>query len=155
MGHPHTFVAASCSFTLFLAQATFALAAEPAPAANTLALELGGTSYVASLGYERRVFDFFALRMGAGAMRFCSETCKTVWLAPASASVLIGRTAHLLETGVGVLGLSLDPSILPVGVLGYRYHPPQGGLVLRLAFTPFLVRERVLPWGGALVGYSF
>jgi hypothetical protein len=48
-------------------------------------------------------------------------------------------------------GLGLAAS----AVVGYRYMPRDGGVSFGVGFTPLVRASKLLPWGGANVGYSF
>ena len=92
-----------------------------------------------------------------------------------------GRT-HAIEAGVSgtlivfrsiVLGI-LGPGSDELGItyrlrpmIGYRRQPPEGGLVIRVYFSPYLTNDSTLnvndntqdfsveAWGGLLFGFSF
>jgi hypothetical protein len=59
----------------------------------------------------------------------------------------LSLTDVLLLEGVGT-------QVLPVGILGWRYHP-QDGAILRLTATPLLIQGRAFFYGGASLGFTF
>ncbi|ARA94378.1 MAG: hypothetical protein D6685_19300 [Bacteroidetes bacterium] len=74
---------------------------------------------------------------------------------------LHGSGRHHLETGAGLLvGSWEEPLSAPVSspaltaTLGYRYQPPQRGLVVRAGFTPAWDGSAVRPMVGVSIGYA-
>lgn len=110
------------------------------------------------------------LRAGAGWLGF-------VGTVPVSLSYLLSRRNSTWEIGGGAtliaflpaqksgdevkdflgktfFGFGRDNMVAAVGVLGWRYQPPEGA-ILRLTLTPLLLSGRPLLYGGASLGFSF
>jgi hypothetical protein len=47
-----------------------------------------------------------------------------------------------------------SPMVVPVAVLGWRYHPPEGALI-RLTLTPLMIKGKPHIYGGASLGFTF
>ena len=126
-----------------LAPGTPEVEADPARSVS-LYLEAGGPGFL-SLNAEGRVFHpALSVRFGLSWALFTSGFV-------VGASVLNDpRRNHHLELGVGiasmiaadVFGNVQDTLLVEALILGYRYEPPEKGLMIRLAFTPLLQFER-------------
>jgi hypothetical protein len=74
---------------------------------------------------------------------------------------LHGSGEHRIETGIGVaLGIGAHPyarsdeaAPAVVAAVGYRLQS-EGGVVVRMTFSPVWVERRVVPAGGFSLGYS-
>lgn len=150
----------------------------PAPAArNAVHAELGGPGLLYTVSYERFVLPELSVRAGFSLFGFreggTGDTLG-VFTLPLTAQYLVGRGSHHLELGLGLItGVlwsdlnSFDRTerfglIAATATVGYRYQPPAGGLVLRVALTPFFGGARfepaglpVMPWGCVGAGYAF
>lgn len=150
----------------------------PAPVArNAVYAELGGPGLLYTVNYERFLLPRLSVRAGCSLFGFReSGTGDTlgIFTLPLTTQVLLGGGAHHLELGLGLLtGVmwsalnSHDRTghfglIAATATIGYRYQPPAGGLLLRVALTPFYGGERfepaglpVTPWGSVGAGYVF
>jgi hypothetical protein len=80
---------------------------------------------------------------------------------PLMANVMIGRTAHKLEAGLGQ-GITVTTRgsffVLGTAAIGYRYQPEEKRIFYRVTYTPlvsYLVDFQVQQWFGASIGYAF
>lgn len=134
-------------------------------ARNAVFVEVGGNGGLYSLNVERLVLPRFSLRGGVSTLGFMRTTEYVIL--PATASLLIQQAdpKYHFELGGGP-SFVIDQGIadiLGTAILGLRYQPVDGGLFLRLAFTPLLSTsgEIELLWGhvgpsaGFAIGYSF
>lgn len=145
-------------------------------ARDAVYFELGGNGLLYTLNYERRLRDHIAGR--AGIMFFTVEGTTSegekaeasVLVAPIMLNGLLGGGAGRLELGVGPLfgwvdaqardieGTEIDVSGFGIAgvtsTIGYRYHPPDGGLLFRIGLTPFISGDPQI-WGGIGIGYAF
>ncbi len=147
---------------------------------NNVLLEILGNGGVYSINYERFVLDDVISRIGIGAWNDFSVSGgkKSLITIPVLTSGLIGSRKSKLEVGFGFLvgrqkftssfGRSLNwtaPIADATGVVGYRYQPFDGGLMLRAGISCFYVfnREHRFPYNynrftinpGLSLGYSF
>lgn len=150
----------------------------PAPfARNAVYAELGGPGLLYTINYERFFLPRLSVRAGFSLFGFReSGTGDTlgIFTLPLTAQYLVGSGSHHLELGLGLItGVmwsdlnSFDRTehfglIAATATVGYRYQPPAGGLLLRVALTPFYGGERfepaglpVTPWGSVGAGYAF
>ncbi len=165
-------------------------ASEMRTANNNIFLEVGGSAIAYSVNYERIIDNRFVLRGGLSFLPVQSTEFRYLSILPVSASYLIGST-HYLELGVGTMFASFNgtearwqylregaidisanvtgtskfafcpfPTVVPI--IGYRWHPLNGGLNIRAVFTPrinfngFAITPiEVAPWGGISLGWSF
>ena len=90
---------------------------------------------------------------------------------PITANYLSGEGSSHLELGAGIVPVILtlngeevfigskvrdrEAVVLETMTIGYRYQPSDGGLVFRIAFTPLLLFDKVLPFGGISLGAAF
>jgi hypothetical protein len=133
-------------------------------------VELGGEGLGLSANLDVGVTQSVRLRGGAG-------FAWVVGILPFSASYLVTRRNSTFEVGGGATVLlfledtdkndhSLTHTIekalflegqgtkvLPVGILGWRYHPPDGALI-RVTLTPVFYRGRVRGLGGVSFGFT-
>jgi hypothetical protein len=137
-------------------------------AKNTLFVEGLGNGLIYSVNYERFVAPRFAIRIGAeylgGTFGSSSETI-SLGLFPLMGTYLVGEGTHHAELGAGLtvattdadlddLG-DIDAAVVPTATLGYRYQKPEPGFIFRIGFTPVMIGDRILPWGGISLGYAF
>lgn len=142
-------------------------------------IEAGGNGVFYSLNYEARFRDHVSGRMG---ITFINETVQNVesskeydvavTLLPLMVNGLIGRGNTRLEVGAGpviaVRGTGIDevgyrsttlelPNTLGfagiTSAVGVRYHPRNGGPVLRATVTPFYSGQ-LRVWGGLSFGWA-
>ncbi len=86
---------------------------------------------------------------------------------PVGAHLSYGKK-HRAEFGMGEILSSFvrfDPESLSAKrflemhtyfLIGYRYHPPLGGMLVRVFYSPLLeFNQRYRHWGGISIGYSF
>lgn len=119
-------------------------------ARNTFYGELGGNGDVISANYDRIVYQRAmlkaALRVGIGTNLFFLEEEPGFYpIVPVEAIGMMGRYQKHFEFGLGYTRrFTNEPDLLQnmyFSRIGFRYQPPQGGLVVRVAFTPFLSTE--------------
>ena len=132
----------------------------PAPARNTIFIELGGAGLLYSLNLERLLNARSMIRIGATAWSTTNidRVHDQIRAIPVAASTLIdatpvvGGTDRFFEIGAGfVAGRRLHGSVID-GVVqdswrtiaaltanaGIRYQPREGGWMYRAGFSPFL-----------------
>lgn len=159
------------------ARAQGAEAAGEPGARDAVYFELGGNAALYSLNYERRLGDRTAAR--AGLMFVAVEASNegtgerasvNLALLPLMLNGLIGDGSGRLELGIGPLfgfaggnatdveGAVIDFSGAGLAgitsTIGYRYHPPDGGLIFRGGLVPFYSGGPQL-WAGLSLGYAF
>ncbi len=129
----------------------------------SLFAELGGNAIGGSINVEYMVANRIGLRLGALPFRVSG----TSFIVLAMANYLIGEKKHFFEIGCGpVLVLPEGPGGVAFAMtIGYRYQErPDGGMILRIGFTPFLLYNvdvfeheatGFVPWAGISIGYSF
>jgi hypothetical protein len=110
-----------------------------------------------SANYERRLVPLLLVHAGIGYVGICGDVCDAVVTAPLTFELVPGVGGHHLDVGGGgVLTAGAGkPGIYPTAVAGYRYQRNQGGLFVRVAFTPFWFEKGPVPWGGVMVGSAF
>jgi hypothetical protein len=150
----------------------------PRTAVNEIFFEALGSGLLYSLNYER-IFDRWNIGLRAGASYFTYAVSSynrsgnlTLVSFPVLASyyyslwrghhLQFGLGATVLYTGVATdsLGTSFDAERSGFGlaasaIVGYRYMPRDGGVSFGIGFTPLVRASKLLPWGGANVGYAF
>ncbi|MBC5993465.1 hypothetical protein H8S84_11520 [Pontibacter sp. SD6] len=141
-------------------------------AMNAAYLEIAGNGDTYSINFERLFFQQAefktGLRIGVGTnFFFLPEETTTYPIVPVEAIGLFGRREKHFEFGLGYTRrFTDDPDLLQnmyFGRLGFRYQRPEGGLVVRVALTPFLSSEAnvrtpgvaLVPRFGLSVGRSF
>lgn len=82
------------------------------------------------------------IEIGAGA---------TVLIFPEDTNKNDNSLTHFFERAIFLEGQGTK--VAGVGILGYRYQAP-GGALLRLTFTPLVLRGQVRAWGGLSFGFS-
>lgn len=142
-------------------------------AKNVGSFELGGSSMLASLGYERifPLAERHKIATGLGFIYLSYDDSYYSTLAP-NLSYLYGIKHHL-EIGLGYSWIYLSDNSFAFDAgdfiygfnakLGYRYQKPEGGfmfkasaLVLNFASTEFPSQGYVTsPWLGIAVGWGF
>ncbi len=140
-----------CATVLLVVTASAAYAQDTAPPArhNTVYVELLGNGGLYSLNYERALTPALRVRAGAAAWRtqsFWSDAETRMRTFPVMLHLVPGRGAHHLEAGIGVLPghrgreRAVGESggfVSLIGLVGYRYEPPQRRFVYRAGFAPF------------------
>lgn len=143
----------------------------PEPAGQAVYLELLGHGGLYSFNYERVLQPRVHGRVGVSLFSASAVDAEgtaanaDVVLAPLTASYLRGGTHHLELGGGGLLGYASaevedvggGSGVLfgVAGLAGYRYQRPEGGLLLRLAYTPLLSGGTFSNWFGLALGYAF
>lgn len=134
--------------------------------------EAGGNGDTYSVNLERLFLQQaelkVGLRVGIGSnLFFLPEEDTTYPIVPVEAVGLMGRREKHFEFGLGYTRRFTDnPELLHdmyFGRLGFRYQPPEGGLVVRVALTPFISSESnvrtpglaLVPRFGLSIGHSF
>ncbi|MCX2740034.1 hypothetical protein [Pontibacter anaerobius] len=141
-------------------------------ARNAYYLEVGGNSDTYSFNYDRILFQRYifkaGLRAGIGTNLFFQEAEPGVYpIVPLEAMGMLGGTQNHVEFGLGYTRRFTDHPDLMQNMyftrIGFRYQDPRGGLLVRLAVTPFVSPENksdtpgmaVVPRFGLSVGRSF
>ncbi|ARS37848.1 hypothetical protein CA264_12745 [Pontibacter actiniarum] len=141
-------------------------------AMNAYYLEMGGNSDTYSLNFDRLLYQYYnfkaGVRAGIGTNLFFQEGEPGVYpVVPLEVLGMVGGTQNHVEFGLGYTRrFTGDPDLLHnmyFARVGLRYQHPQGGLLVRLAVTPFISPENdsgtpgvaVVPRFGLSVGRSF
>ncbi|WP_242927003.1 hypothetical protein [Pontibacter vulgaris] len=169
--HTRIFILILCLFQL-----PFLVAAQGGrqklKALNSLYLELGGNGDVYSLNYDRIIYQQQKLKAGLRAgigsnLFFLPEEPSAYPIVPVEAFGMLGNRAKHFEFGLGYTRRFTDaPDLIQsmyFGRIGFRYQPPRGGMLVRLAATPFISSEpnaktpgrAVVPRFGLSIGRSF
>ncbi len=139
---------------------------------NAVYLEIAGNGDTYSLNYDRLLFqrsEFkMGLRVGIGSnLFFLPEETSTYPIVPVEAIGMVGRREKHFEFGLGYTRRFTDnPELLHdmyFGRIGFRYQQPKGGLLVRVALTPFVSAESnvrtpgvaFVPRFGVSIGKSF
>jgi hypothetical protein len=158
---------------------------EPVPfeksAQNLIFAEFGGNGIFGSVNYERMLSDVVSIRAGLGYFATQGRIPQSGFsVSNPTISVPVLGAYHLLlsandhiELGGGITtAVSVQSSeflqsfqpenlrgpvfVVPTALLGYRYQPREGGVMVRLAVTPLLFEWRIVqPWAGVSIGYAF
>lgn len=135
---------------------------------NNISLEVLGNAWLYSVNYERIIANRFVIRGGLSFLPVRSDVQSRYFvLFPASASYLIGST-HYCELGIGTMFASFNgtsaqwnffsekqglnafvevsgtskfafvPFATVTPIIGYRWHPSNGGVNFRVVFTPMI-----------------
>ncbi|WP_237143986.1 hypothetical protein [Pontibacter pamirensis] len=141
-------------------------------ALSAMYVEVGGNSDVYSINYDRIIYQRekfkTAVRAGLGTNLFFLEDDAGVYpVVPLEVTAMVGNRRKHFEGGLGYTRrLTDDPDLLQsmyFARLGFRYQVPRGGLLVRVAFTPFISPDPnsrtpgvgVIPRFGLSVGKSF
>jgi hypothetical protein len=133
---------------------------------------LGGNGDAYSLNFDQIIFQQArlkgAIRVGIGTNLFFLEEENSVYpIVPVEALGMIGRRQRNFEFGLGYTRhFTDDPELLHnmyFARIGFRYHARDGGLVVRVAATPFISPENdqkapgtgIVPRFGFSIGRSF
>ena len=147
---------------------------EPAPPMeitdlNSMYLESGGNCLAFSVNYDRLLSPRFGFRIGMFAFALPYVSTEAAFSTTLMGNYFIGSESHKLEIGLGVYIANHEFSgplwedgptvhiseVAGTGTVGYRYQPPDGGLMFRLGLTPFFAAPGVVPNLGFSVGYAF
>ncbi|PRY16526.1 hypothetical protein CLV24_101372 [Pontibacter ummariensis] len=160
-------------FFLLVLLLPFQLFAQGFSTENAVYLEVAGNSDTYSINYERILYQQgllkAGLRAGIGTNLFILEDDTGVYpIVPVEAIALLGRERKHFEFGLGYTRRFTDDVDLLrnmyFGRIGFRYQKPEGGLLVRVALTPFISPESntgrtpgtpLIPRFGFSVGYSF
>lgn len=144
---------------------------------TALYIELGGQGIGLSANVDYRFTPHCTARFGVTTALLASGVV-------AAAHYISGiHSAHHFEAGFGLnvmeaanfFGGNSISVLFPCLILGYRYQPPDGGVVFRISFTPFftihtaeapggrgesdsqesIIQVEVFPWAGISIGYCF
>lgn len=129
------------------------------PARHVFYAEFAGATFGASLNYEYVFYQDLNLRLlGRAGLGFSPFRISFAGVVPLGISALVGRKNHHLEVGL-LHSTSLDKagvSLFGVGVAGYRFQKPDGGLFFRISYNPYLPAYNIRNfghWGGISVGW--
>jgi hypothetical protein len=127
---------------------------------NSIFLEVGGNGIFGTLNYERMINSKMGLRVGGIFLPF-SDTEHPLF-GTLMINWILGKDNLRMEIGQGIFiygggweEFSHSGSIFFTATIGIRYQPKIKGIILRLGFTPLFGPDRVYPWAGASIGYSF
>ncbi len=139
---------------------------------NSFQFELGGHGLIYSLNYERILLNGHKFKTASqiGISYYPpSAGMRDIWL-PICINEIYSFGSHHIEGGIGYVIIrestrdmedNLDEwfwSGVFTGRIGYRYQKPDGRLILRAGFTPFMehgTAHEFHPSGGISVGYNF
>ena len=141
-------------------------------ARNAVYVELGGNGDAYSLNFDRIVYQKAmikaALRAGISTnISFFEGESGVYPIVPVEVLGMMGRYQKHLEVGLGYTRrFTGNPDLLQdmyFSRIGFRYQSPQGGLLVRVALTPFLSTEinrktpgpALVPRFGLSIGHSF
>lgn len=140
---------------------------------NAYYLEVSGNSDTYSFNFDRILYQHYnfkaAVRAGIGTNLFFQEGESGVYpIVPIEALGMLGASQNHVEFGLGYTRRFTDHPDLMHNMyfarIGFRYQDPRGGLLVRLAVTPFISPENkpektpgvpVVPRFGLSVGRSF
>jgi hypothetical protein len=124
-------------------------------ARNSLFVELGGSTYLYSINYDRIFYSSKWLSSSARVGVFYNWMGRGSFGVPVEVNGLIGKGKHFLEIGVGGSytygvegvewrtpntfgkeGIERFSAVFATGRLGYRFQKPEGGFFFRAAYTP-------------------
>ncbi len=129
---------------------------------NNIFFEVFGSAVGFSINYDRMIYENYSLRFGG--MIYNSEGKIT-----GSFPLLINKKFYLtrdyIELGAGATYYSLKLNIMNTGgeamkgfiptvVIGYCFQSDLG-INGRICFTPFYFQNKLYPFGGFGIGYSF
>jgi len=144
---------------------------------NAVYAEGLGPGIVYSLNYDR-AFGDWAIRAGVGLVPG-QESGKNgphseiaLGTVPITVTFIgAGNRWSMLEVGLGVVGLHVAPNVstflvdrktftvntvLGTGIVGYRFQPPRGGVIVRLGVCPVVSRYGFFPlWPYGAFGGTF
>jgi len=126
---------------------------------HAIYLEVFGNGIFASANYEYRWRKKLALRVGVGFGPLALTT-------PIMFNYLVGEGPNKLELGFGIVGIpiaddwAMDTGVFKTGTIGYRYHPIEKGMIIRIGVTPFVEPNQsggytIIPSLGMSIGYQF
>ncbi len=143
---------------------------------HTLYAEVLGHGLLYSVNYDFRFHRHAVIHAGFSYWGFSSGFFGEMQLTafPVTLNYLSGNDDSHLEVGAGIMPVKIttvnsgiftlfsgnevekkrSTAILGIGSVGYRYQPMDGGLMLRVALTPFYARKFAL-FAGAAAGISF
>lgn len=139
-------------------------------ARTTVFGEAGGNAWLYSVNVDYRIGQTVSVRAGVTAIEAGGVG---LYGGPLMVSVLPGWKAHRAEIGAGLLlgymanrsleaqfGSDPEPGeangmATPTLSVGYRYQQPEGGLFLRVAYTPVVAGGDWSHWAGLGIGYTF
>ena len=144
-------------------------------ATNTLFVEVGGNAGLYSINYDKILAQRSRLKLSIriGVSIFPQPLDPGIFIQPIVPIEVNGfyGNKHHIEIGISY-GSTLYPGYTLgeekkavlyhysiVGRLGYRYQKKEGGLFMRIAYTPWLYdsasEDSFLTWGAVAIGKSF
>jgi len=143
---------------------------------NAIYVEGLGQGVMWSINYEYRTIREVSLRAGftlesvPPPIRSFSDN-STFTGFPLLVNFIVGGKVHHLEAGIGaVVGInsthwrsdlgseyysSHERVFVGTATLAYRVQSDKGGLLMRMAFTPFFTFKEFVPFVGISLGYAF
>ncbi|MBK8808479.1 MAG: hypothetical protein IPO21_18345 [Bacteroidales bacterium] len=125
---------------------------------NTVFVEIFGNSFfLYNVGYDRILMSKGKRNISAG---LGTQVIDGEFSLSPQVNYFYGIKHHI-ETGIGFTYYFIsDCYIIPVRI-GYRYQKPEGGLLIKVALTPFYGRNipfdnsNFMPWAGLTLGWTF
>lgn len=141
-------------------------------ALSAIYVEVGGNSDAYSINYDRIIYQQerfkTAVRIGLGTNLFFLDDEPAIYpVVPLEVTALVGNRRKHFEGGLGYTRrLTEDPDLIQsmyFARLGFRYQVPRGGVLVRVAITPFISPDSnsrtpgvgVVPRFGLSIGKSF
>jgi hypothetical protein len=143
---------------------------------NAIYVEGLGQGVAYSVNYDYRIIRQVSIRAGftfgsiPPPIRSFSDNSSFTGF-PLMVNMIIGGKVHHLETGIGaVVGINsthwrweLGPEsytsrervLAGTATIAYRVQSDNGGLLMRMAFTPFFSFKEFVPFAGISLGYAF
>lgn len=139
---------------------------------NSVQIELFGHGLFYSLNYERIILNKSRFKTAAqvGMSYYPPKTGLIELWIPVAVNEILSFDKHHFEMGLGYVFTNESETVMVNGELkeriggfitgriGYRYQKPQGRILLRAGFTPFLEYQSTSefhPSGGLAIGYNF
>ena len=130
------------------------------PARHVFYTEFAGTTFGASLNYEYVFFQHLNVRLaGRAGLGFSPFNAAFAGVIPLGVSAIVGKKNHHLEMGLAH-STALDKdgvSLFGIGVAGYRFQKPNGGIFFRISYNPYMPSYKIRNlghWGGISVGWA-
>ncbi|MEP0106891.1 MAG: hypothetical protein ABJ356_09825 [Balneola sp.] len=140
---------------------------------NSVYLEFGGAGTYFTINYDLIINRSSVLRFGAAPTIFQpsmnsnrtiesnSDDLTVVGIISYSKLIKFSSSPHSLETGLGIALGDIETEDVPgapalFASIGYRFLTnKEKGSAIRLSFTPFIKNNKIHPWFGVSLGYSF
>lgn len=129
---------------------------------NNMFLEAFGNGGAYSLNYDRVIYEDFSFRVGASFIKSEDELVKAfpvivnyrLYLNNNYFELGVGTTVFTLPLNFGDFGSHNAEGALFTSVISYCFQSAIG-INGRIALTPFYYDNKIIPFGGFSIGYSF